>query len=367
MKEKLKGVKGVTLIALVITIIVLLILAGVSIATLTGDNGLLTKAEKAKEQTDEAGEKEAVSIAYTEALAETKEGTVTAEGLNKQFSKNGTKATATSSGDMIKVNFSESGRSYIVDAYGTVEKFDDIANHLKIGDYVNYPDKNGNNILCKVLYNDENYGVQLVSLNPVDTVTLGYGDPNLPEEMVSQSNYEKAKWSYNNAIKTLNDKAEEYRNPKYTSSGGARCIGSVPDNPYSEADDYFTSSYSYMQSYNGVLKNKDRNYKEDIKQLESAGALNLTDTTLSSEYWLSSREIYSYSNTRTEFNVNYLRGGSYVYAGKCISIVYPNGNLGTIESYTKGFRPVFSLNARVKIDDSEGKDGTIEAKAYDLQ
>ena len=33
--------KGITLIALVITIIVLLILAGVSIATLTGENGIL--------------------------------------------------------------------------------------------------------------------------------------------------------------------------------------------------------------------------------------------------------------------------------------------------------------------------------------
>ena len=31
--------KGITLIALVITIIVLLILAGVTVATLTGDNG----------------------------------------------------------------------------------------------------------------------------------------------------------------------------------------------------------------------------------------------------------------------------------------------------------------------------------------
>lgn len=35
--------RGITLIALVITIIVLLILAGVSIATLTGDNGILRK------------------------------------------------------------------------------------------------------------------------------------------------------------------------------------------------------------------------------------------------------------------------------------------------------------------------------------
>ena len=42
LKEQLKINKGITLIALVITIIVLLILAGVTIATLTGDNGILT-------------------------------------------------------------------------------------------------------------------------------------------------------------------------------------------------------------------------------------------------------------------------------------------------------------------------------------
>lgn len=36
--QKTKGTGGITLIALVITIIVLLILAGVTIATLTGDN-----------------------------------------------------------------------------------------------------------------------------------------------------------------------------------------------------------------------------------------------------------------------------------------------------------------------------------------
>ncbi len=50
--------KGITLIALVITIIVLLILAGVSIAMLTGDNGILTQAKLAKERTEEAKRKE---------------------------------------------------------------------------------------------------------------------------------------------------------------------------------------------------------------------------------------------------------------------------------------------------------------------
>ena len=47
-----KEQKGVTLIALVITIIVLLILAGVSIAMLTGDNGILNKSTKAAEARD---------------------------------------------------------------------------------------------------------------------------------------------------------------------------------------------------------------------------------------------------------------------------------------------------------------------------
>ena len=43
-----KESKGITLIALVITIIVLLILAGVIIATLTGDNRTITKSWRSK-------------------------------------------------------------------------------------------------------------------------------------------------------------------------------------------------------------------------------------------------------------------------------------------------------------------------------
>ena len=62
-KEK----KGITLIALVITIIVLLILAGVSVATLTGKNGLLTQAQKAKEETEKASIEEQKKITQVEA------------------------------------------------------------------------------------------------------------------------------------------------------------------------------------------------------------------------------------------------------------------------------------------------------------
>ncbi len=62
MKEKLKKNAGITLIALVLTIIVLLILAGVSIATLTGENGILTRASKATDETRAASVEEAVNL-----------------------------------------------------------------------------------------------------------------------------------------------------------------------------------------------------------------------------------------------------------------------------------------------------------------
>ena len=71
LKEQLKTNKGITLIALVITIIVLLILAGVTIATLTGDNGILTKAQNAKTQNDKATVKEKVDLAIAASLDET--------------------------------------------------------------------------------------------------------------------------------------------------------------------------------------------------------------------------------------------------------------------------------------------------------
>lgn len=62
MKKSRKN-NGITLIALVITIIVLLILAGISIAMLTGDNGILKKATTAKKTTKQTSAEEKVKIA----------------------------------------------------------------------------------------------------------------------------------------------------------------------------------------------------------------------------------------------------------------------------------------------------------------
>lgn len=65
----MKEQKGITLVALVITIIILLILAGISIATLTGENGLFKRAKDAKNNTVDAQNEENTALnSYTDAM-----------------------------------------------------------------------------------------------------------------------------------------------------------------------------------------------------------------------------------------------------------------------------------------------------------
>ena len=66
MNKTKKNTRGITLIALVITIIVLLILAGVTIAALSGDNGILTRAKEAKEKAELAQKEEEQTLSNME-------------------------------------------------------------------------------------------------------------------------------------------------------------------------------------------------------------------------------------------------------------------------------------------------------------
>ena len=60
--------KGITLVALVITIIVLLILAGVTIAALSGDNGILKRGSEAKVQTNVQNAKDLINLGVQECM-----------------------------------------------------------------------------------------------------------------------------------------------------------------------------------------------------------------------------------------------------------------------------------------------------------
>ena len=62
--------KGITLVALVITIIVLLILAGITIAALSGENGILVRARESKYASDISSAKELVILGINECITD---------------------------------------------------------------------------------------------------------------------------------------------------------------------------------------------------------------------------------------------------------------------------------------------------------
>ena len=142
----------------ILNIIVLLILAGVTIAALSGDNGILTNATKAKEQTEISNEKDAVSLAVGGALAEDKGNSITYDNLVKEFDQNpgSGKYTLDGSGPFT-VTFTDSGRSYLIDENGNISEYVDIAQYVKVGDYVDYnptvSDKTGTQVeVSKLTY-----------------------------------------------------------------------------------------------------------------------------------------------------------------------------------------------------------------------
>ena len=133
MKKIIKKNNGITLIALVITIIVLLILAGVTIATLTGENGILTRASDASEQTELADEREKVELATIGALAKENGGEISQTSLEEELGKYfengkyavepGTNEDGTEGYIVTITENDEQGRIYFVDKNGNVEDY----------------------------------------------------------------------------------------------------------------------------------------------------------------------------------------------------------------------------------------------------
>ena len=113
----MKKEKGITLIALVITIIVLLILAGVAIAMLSGENGILRKAAEAKTKTEEAQKQEEARLTDME--------------LTTYFATNNLKYKC-SNGYItgFGYGYDENGIFIISEVEETVEKFEEILKPL---------------------------------------------------------------------------------------------------------------------------------------------------------------------------------------------------------------------------------------------
>ena len=145
-KGKMREKSGITLITLAVTIIILLILAGITIATITSDNGIIKNASDAKEQTEIAEEKEIVDRATIQAMGNNKRGNLVQDELQEQLDKitDSGKTEVSDNGEEFEVVFVDSNRYYTVDKDGNIIEEGKIVVDKSPGDITK--DENGDDI-----------------------------------------------------------------------------------------------------------------------------------------------------------------------------------------------------------------------------
>ena len=215
-------------------------------------------------------------------------------------------------------------------------------NELEAGDYVYYEDGQGTRQICAVLYDSSSpYGVEIITMNTVEDVTLGVKDPTA----TGSDNFTKAKNSYNNAIATLNNATSKYINTTYADK--ARSVGSVPNNINSQSGYYTFTEFS--SSYSGQLRDEDTNYETDYNQMGTLGIRAIDDY-----YWLASRLVNSDSSV-SYFYVRIVNPSGNL-SGYNLCSVYSGGYANSFSS-TRGLRPVFHLKSNIKVTGGTGEEG----------
>ena len=210
MKERVKNKNGITLIALVITIIVLLILAGVTIATLTGENGILTRASDAKEETIIAQEKEQIALAQSSSILENGENFTTSEFRNELKNIAGKdKVTVTNAKDkegenVIKIHYKDTDHYYHIKNDQIIELDDTYYAKKDITEVwaIYYPNGTNSELVFNTTGNIDN-----------NKTTTG----EIEKWEVSRTNYESTStpW-YSNAANITTVTFEEEVVPEYT-------------------------------------------------------------------------------------------------------------------------------------------------------
>ena len=164
----MKQSKGITLIALVITIIILLILAGVAIASLGGENGLIYKVQQAKKSQIEAEMKEKLVLALSELQLE-KNGEATLDDVTQEWADSileDYKPTITNdtsiSGKKIRMSKSGITGKYIIDENLSIIEIEEIT-----GAELTYvvKSRDGENLQVLVTVTDNENGLQTIEYN----------------------------------------------------------------------------------------------------------------------------------------------------------------------------------------------------------
>ncbi len=324
---------GITLIALIITIIVLLILAGVTINLTLGENGIFRTAEMAGKNYLDAQDRELAGLAdFENAINNIIGGTGSSSGIDTPEIKD----------DTLKGN-------------------------AQPGDYVKYDtglESVGENgiITFRVLYNDDTYGLQIISDKNVEQLTLGTAGTN------NLSAFQASMNDYNNLVATLNQKAEYYATSSQYAIDG-RCVGSVPtigeDGKFNAKNTEVEGTYNIPDEWTlpsgwssrdtGCQKWTDTNYSTDETAMRAANIW-----TTGEIYWLASRSVVSHSS-----DCNFSVRGVYSSGGlnNCNLCSVLSDGVAYSLSYEYGLRPCISLKSDIKV---VAGDGSSEETAYEL-
>lgn len=224
----IKRENGITLVALVVTIILILILASISLNLVLGDHGLITMAKKAKES-------------YAQSINEDQEMLANLQQAMSSQENGGDGNPSDNTPKDVK-------DVLVVDP--------DAEEDGKKSPYVKY-----NGMLCRVLYDSTSeYGLQIITNDSVEDVTLGYNDPTANAANVTYSgplsldnNAKKAISSFNKATTTLNNKATTYMD-KEGIAQKARCFGSKADFSAYTTQKSSSSTFASYHTYYGTLK-----------------------------------------------------------------------------------------------------------------
>ena len=383
--------KGITLIALVITIIVLLILAGVSIAMLTGQNGILTQAQNAKTTTENKSAEEKVKLAVMGARAD--DGTLTVGKLRTELANYG----GTVEGNTFPVTATVDGKSFTVNDKGNVElageKQPVTREGIEVGDYVSYtPDTATEKTYDADKLKKGGYtSTQTVKKEDLNWRVLRKNDDgsiDLIGDATSNSVYFSGSLGYNNGVYLLNDICKElYSNSTHhitarsvnledmekwlTDSGKTARASYSTAVKYGETKEY-KGSNSYTPDIYGKTEDESANYYSEptTNTYTPASGTATADNTLNAKqtyynipinqtnygdgakvlsssnyYWVAARCVYCNSNY-AGFG---LRNASSGMDGYYMFFSDSDANGGSIR-----LRPVVSLGSDVQITPSTG-------------
>ena len=415
--------KGITLIALVITIIVLLILAGVTIATLTGDNGILTKATEAKDKTEEGEEEEKVKLSVAGALAkdnggEIKEGYLDEE-LASQFGEKGTDYNIEGSGPFT-VTIIVSGRIYLINEDGTLGEVVE-REGIKVGDYVNYTydTVEGGYTLSQEEsgYTSEQTVEQTKGLKwKILNIDASGRVDLISEEPTSRIVYFRGARGYNNGVLLINDICKSlYSNSSLGIEARSLDLKDIEDQMSEEgiaARDAYKNSDSGIQYGNTKTYGSGNNQYPNLYAKENGSGINTTavktdgidvnadeysepteeDASTAEEGLTVTQSYYGWSNTPSNYfndqefyDLVFGTNSYYWLASRCarcdstwagfglrgVSVsnligcfmFYSSGNANDDNRY---LRPVVSLGADIQITPVENADGSTPSNMHQI-